>query len=109
MTRKYEKLAPQLAGWLDDNVPADLTVFDFPAAVPGMVPYKRLGMVRVWRVMGTRRFMAQPTSNRICFNVTPLKRRGSAQKGTIWERMTLSPKERITNYARQDSNLQPAD
>ncbi len=30
MTRKYEKLAPQLARWLEDNVPAGLTVFDFP-------------------------------------------------------------------------------
>ena len=30
MVRKYEKSAPQLAGWLEDNVPAGLTVFDFP-------------------------------------------------------------------------------
>ena len=30
MTRKYEKAAPSLAGWLEKNVPAGLTVFDFP-------------------------------------------------------------------------------
>ena len=30
MTRKYEKSAPQLARWLEENVPAGLTVFDFP-------------------------------------------------------------------------------
>jgi transposase-like protein len=31
MTRKYEKSAPKLARWLEDNVPAGLTIFDFPA------------------------------------------------------------------------------
>jgi transposase-like protein len=31
MTRKYEKSAPQPARWLEDDVPAGLTVFDFPA------------------------------------------------------------------------------
>jgi putative transposase len=30
MVRKYEKAAPQLSLWLEDNVPAGLTVFDFP-------------------------------------------------------------------------------
>ena len=28
--RKYEKAAPQLSQWLEDNVPDGLTVFDFP-------------------------------------------------------------------------------
>jgi putative transposase len=30
MARKYEKSAPQLARWLEGNVPDGLTVFDFP-------------------------------------------------------------------------------
>jgi putative transposase len=31
MARKYEKAAPRLARWLEENVPDGLTVFDFPA------------------------------------------------------------------------------